>query len=123
MVKALYIYSKHAKKDRELLKRVEDEMHTYVTSVDVSEAPQELRNLIRATPALIFAPDYLQGQELTQDGVDGEILLLAEIYKNLEQDELLIHYQETQRLDNFVNAEKINGQENMLMEMIIEGRI
>lgn len=120
-MKALYIYNQHASREVQLIEKVQNQLGSYVTLIDISNATQELRNLVRATPALIFAPDYLQGEELLKDGVDGEILVLAEMYKKLEQDELAIHNQETQRLDQFVKSENTKAVDGAILDMVEGG--
>lgn len=122
-MKALYIYSKHVKKDRELLKRVEEEMGANVNFIEIDELTIDLKHLVNTTPALIIAPDRLQGELLLNESVDAEILAISELLKEIEADEKKLYNQETLRLDSFINMEKVASEENLLMEMIIEGRI
>ena len=122
-MKALYIYNPHSSIEVGLIERVKTEMGGYVELLDVASVPNELKKLVRATPAIIFAPDYLQGEELTNENVDSGLLLISEMYKELEADELAIHNQETQRLDQFVNGEKQVAIDEYTMDLIIGGVI
>jgi len=122
-LKALYIYNPHSSIEVGLIERVKTEMGGYVELLDVASVPNELKKLVRATPAIIFAPDYLQGEELTNENVDSGLLLISEMYKELEADELAIHNQETQRLDQFVNGEKQVAIDEYTMDLIIGGVI
>lgn len=122
-MKALYIYNPHSAMEVSLIERVKSEMGGYVEVLDVATLPNELKKLVRATPAIIFAPDYLQGEELTSEDVDSGLLLISEMYKELEADELAIHNQETLRLDQFVNGEKQTAIDDYTMDLIIGGVI
>jgi predicted nuclease with TOPRIM domain len=122
-LKALYIYNPHSSIEVGLIERVKTEMGGYVELLDVASVPNELKKLVRATPAIVFAPDYLQGEELTNESVDSGLLLISEMYKELEADELAIHNQETQRLDQFVNGEKQVAIDDYTMDLIIGGVI
>ncbi|MBN2796240.1 MAG: hypothetical protein JXR88_12590 [Clostridia bacterium] len=122
-MKAIYVYSKHVKKDRELLERIKKELPSNVNFLEVDEIPVELKFLVGATPALIFAPNRLQGEDLLNESTDSEMLTLSELFKELEADEEKIYNQETMRLDFLISQEKELAQERMLMEMIVEGRI
>jgi len=122
-LKALYIYNPHSSIEVGLIERVKTEMGGYVELLDVASVPKELKKLVRATPAVLFAPDYLQGEELTNENVDSGLLLISEMYKELEADELAIHNQETLRLDQFVNGEKQTAIDDYTMDLIIGGVI
>ena len=122
-MKALYIYNPHSSIEVGLIERVKTEMGGYVELLDVASVPNELKKLVRATPAIVFAPDYLQGEELTNESVDSGLLLISEMYKELEADELAIHNQETLRLDQFVNGEKQTAIDDYTMDLIIGGVI
>jgi hypothetical protein len=80
-----------------------------------------LKGLVRATPALILAPDYLQGEQLTTDGVDSDLLVVAEMYKKLEEDELLVLNDVTNRLDNFIVSENEKAVDTYTLELIDGG--
>jgi hypothetical protein len=104
-MKALYIYNPNSDFELSLIERAQKEMSTYITTVSVDDCPQMLRNLVRATPALIIVSDDLQGEGLTAEGVDGKLLMTAMLYKRLEEEDLAIHHVETHRIDNMISAE------------------
>jgi hypothetical protein len=118
-MKTLYIYNPHSTIEVETIEKVKSQLGGYLECRSVFEIDSDLKKLVRATPALILAPDYLQGEELLADGVDSELLIIAEMYKALETDELAIHNQETQRLDQFINEEKTNAVDEYTMELIM----
>ena len=120
-MKTLYIYNPHSAIEVELIEKVQLQLGGYVEIVDVSTASDEVRKLVRATPALIIAPDYLQGEELLKDGVDKDLLILAEMYKALEADEIAVHELETNRLDVFINSEKENAIDDYTLSLIEGG--
>ena len=59
---------------------------------------------------------------MLDDGVESELLIIAEMYQKLEADELAIQKQENKRLDQFVVDESNKAVDDTVMEMIIEGR-
>lgn len=103
-MKAVYIYNPHSALEVSLIEQAKEQLGGYVETKSVFEISDDMRALVRATPALILAPDYLQGEQLTDDGVESELLLVAELYKALENDEKAIHNRETQRLDQFIKV-------------------
>lgn len=118
-MKTLYIYNPHSTVEVNTIEKVKSQLGGYLECRSVFEIDLDLKKLVRATPALILAPDYLQGEELLKDGVDSELLIVAEMYKALEADELAIHNQETQRLDQFINEEKTNAVDEYTIELIM----
>lgn len=118
-MKTLYIYNPHSTIEVDTIEKVKSQLGGYLECRSVFEIDLDLKKLVRATPALILAPDYLQGEELLKDGVDSELLIVAEMYKALEADELAIHNQETQRLDQFINEEKTSAVDEYTMELIM----
>jgi hypothetical protein len=104
-MKALYIYNPNSEPELALIEKAQKEMSSYITTVSVDDCPQMLRNLVRATPALIIVSDDLQGEGLIAEGVDGKLLVTAMLYKRLEEEDLAIHNVETHRLDNMISAE------------------
>ena len=105
-MKALYIYNPHNAKEVSLIDRAKSEMATYINVYSVEELPVMLRYYIRTTPALIIVTDDLQGENLISEDIDGKLLATAMLYKRLEEEELIIHNQETNRLDNLIRIEK-----------------
>lgn len=120
-MKALYVYNPNSKKELEVIKRAKKEMDKYITLIPLDSASNEIKSLIRDTPALIIVSDSLQGQELIKDGVDGALIATAMLYKRLEEEEAFIHNAKTYRLDNIVNREKIKAVDDYTEELIISG--
>lgn len=121
-MRAIYIYSKHDAKQRSLIERVESELSGVIEVVELDECPSLLRRLVRETPCLIQAEEHLQGVELLKEGVDGKLLLTAEMYERMDRSEKALHNVDNARLDSFVVGENNTAMDNLVMEMIIEGR-
>ena len=122
-MRAIYIYSKHDATQRNLIERVESELGGIIEVVELDECPSLLRRLVRETPCLIQAEEHLQGIELLKDGVDGKLLLTAEMYERMDRSEKALHNVDNARLDSFVVGENNTAMDNLVMEMIIEGRL
>lgn len=121
-MKALYIYNPHSAYELALIERVQTELGSYVEVVAFPDAPQMVKNLVRETPALISADEYLQGQYLLDDA-DGQLLITAIMYQRMEADELAIHESKTHRLDNFINSEKDQAIDDYTAELLEGGII
>jgi len=122
-MKALYIYNPHSANELLLIERAKSEMDGYVMVISIDDVAQDIKNLVRATPTLIIVSDDLQGEELTKEGVDGNLLSTAILCKRLEEEELAVHKSETYRLDNFVKGENIKAIDNFTMDLILGGVI
>lgn len=122
-MRAIYVYSKHDYNQVQLIERAKSENSGIIEVVEIDDCPELLRRLVRETPALIKAEEHLQGSELLKEGVDGKLLLTAEIYESMDRTERSLHNVDNSRLDTFVNGEKNNAMDDLVMEMIIEGRI
>ena len=122
-MKALYIYNPHSANELLLIERAKSEMDGYVMVISIDDVAQDIKNLVRATPTLIIVSDDLQGEELTKEGVDGNLLSTAILCKRLEEEELAVHQSETYRLDNFVKGENIKAIDNFTMDLILGGVI
>lgn len=122
-MRALFIYNQHSAEDVKVMERAKQEMPTLVEIVEINQASPELRQLIRATPALIPVVDDLQGEYIKGEGVDGQLLVTAELYRWLEREEQVVNNQETYRLDNFINGEKIKAIDDYTIELIEGGVI
>lgn len=122
-MRAIYIYSKHDVTQRNLIERVESELQGVIEIVELDECPTLLRRLVRETPCLIHAEEHLQGEELLKEGVDGKLLLTAEMYYIMDRTEKALHNVDNARLDSFVVGENNNAIDETIMEMISEGII
>lgn len=122
-MRAIYVYSKHDYNQVQLIERAKSENSGIIEVVEIDDCPELLRRLVRETPALIKAEEHLQGSELLKEGVDGKLLLTAEIYESMDKTERSLHNVDNARLDTFVTGEKNNAMDDLVMEMIIEGRI
>lgn len=122
-MKALFIYSEHSADDREIMERAKIEMSTYVEFIEINQASQELRSIIRATPAIIPIVDDMQGEYIKGDDVDGQLIATTAMKKWQQKEEEVVHDQQTFRLDNFVNREKITVLDNYTDELITGGII
>jgi hypothetical protein len=120
-MRAIYIYSKHDARQLNLIERVQTELQGVIEVVEVDDCPSLLKRLIRETPCLIQAEEHLQGIELLKEGVDGKLLLTAEMYERMDRTEKALHNVDNSRLDSFVVGENNNAVDETIMEMIIEG--
>lgn len=122
-MKALYIYNPNSAVEVALIERAQTEMSTYIEAIPFDELPELLRKYIRATPALIPVSDDLQGDELTKEGVIGQLLVTAMLYKRLEEEEAAIHKADTKRLDKLIEKEKTKAIDDYTLELIEMGLI
>lgn len=122
-MKVLFIYSKHSEDDRKIMETAKQDMPTYIEFVELNQASQELRNLIRATPAIIPIVDDMQGEYIKGNGVDGKLIAVVAMNKWLEKEEKIIHNQKTERLDNFITHKKTEAIDNYTEELITGGGI
>jgi len=122
-MKALFIYNPHSASELSIIERAQSEMASYIETVNVDDCPSMVRNLVRATPALIIVNDDLQGENLTAEGIDGKLIATAMLYKRLEEEDLAIHQAETNRLDNLIKTEKTTAIDNYTLELITGGVI
>jgi hypothetical protein len=124
-MRALFIYNKYDQQDMVVIDRAKVELSAYIQLVEINEASPELRGLIRATPALIPVVDDLQGEYIKGESINGSLLVTATLYKWLEQEEAIIHGQQTQRLDGMIQAEKqvavTAAQDAMMTDMMDRG--
>lgn len=121
-MRAIYIYSKHDFKQVQMIERVQSELSGIIEVIEIDECPSILRRLVRETPALIQCEEHLQGSELLKEGVDGKLLLTAEMYERMDRSEKALHNVDNARLDTFVTGENNEAMDNLIIEMIIEGR-
>lgn len=121
-MRAIYIYSKHDYNQLQLIERVESELSGIIEIVELDDCPSLLRRLVRETPCMIQAEEHLQGIELLKEGVDGKLLLTAEMYERIDRSEKALHNVDNARLDTFVVGENNTAMDGLVMEMIIEGR-
>jgi hypothetical protein len=122
-MRAIYIYSKHDARQLNLIERVQTELQGVIEIVELDECPSLIRKLVRETPCLIQAEEHLQGVELLKEGVDGKLLLTAEMYERMDRTEKALHNVDNARLDAFVIGESNNAIDETIMDMIIEGVI
>ncbi len=101
-MKVIYIYNPHVAKEVNILERIQNELGNELIALDVFEISSDLKQLVQTTPALIIAPNYLQGAQLLEESENSELLVIAEIYQKIEQDDLHLYQQKTDRLDNFI---------------------
>jgi len=120
-MRAIYIYSKHDSRQLNLIERVQSELQGVIEVVEFDDCPSLLKRLIRETPCLIQAEEHLQGVELLKEGVDGKLLLTAEMYERMDRTEKALHNVDNARLDSFVVGEKNEAVDELVMDMIIEG--
>lgn len=120
-MKALYIVNNFSTQEMKLIDRVKQEVGGYIEIIQLSDAPKEIKDLVRTTPALIIASDDLQGDNLLAEGIDGKLVVTAMLYKRLEEEELAIHQQETHRLDNLIKIENTRAIDNYTIELIEGG--
>lgn len=122
-MKALYIYNPHSAAEVALIERVLMELGAYVQIISLDDADDQVRYLVRETPALISADEHLQGAQLLGENVDGSLLVTATMYQRVEADELAIFQAETHRLDNMIRTEKTAAIDEYTLELIDGGLI
>lgn len=122
-MRAIYIYSKHDFKQVQMIERVQSELSGVIEVIEIDECPSILRRLVRETPCMVQAEEHLQGDELLKEGVDGKLLLTAEMYERMDRSEKALHNVNNARLDTFVIGESNNAVDETIMEMISEGII
>lgn len=122
---ALVIYNPNSANEVNSLARIQDELSSYlIESQVVSIEAAKLKYPVRATPCLIIIRDDLQGDALlTEDVESGKLNIVANAYKNLQEEERVIHNLETQRLDNLINAEKTKAIDDYTLELVTGGMI
>ena len=117
-MKALYIYNKHSKAERDILDRVKEEIPNMIEVLEISNISDDLKMLISRTPALIVASTHLQGTNLLEA---DDTLVLAEYLKALQEEELAITNEEVPRLDKYIQGENIKAVDNYTLELIEGG--
>jgi hypothetical protein len=122
-MRAIFIYSKHDYNQVKLIERVESECTGYIKVKELDECSDDLRWLVRETPAFIHAEEHLQGMYLLNEGTDGKLLLTAEMYRILDRSEKALHNVDNARLDTFVVGENNYAVDETVMEMIAGGLI
>jgi|GEM_PF-4677601 len=122
-MKAIYIYNPNSAPEISLIERAKEEMTTYINVVPINEIPNVLKQYISATPALIVITDDLQGGGLMATGTDGKLLSTAMLYKRLDEEEIVIHNQNNERLDSMINAEKTKAIDDYTLTLIEGGII
>jgi hypothetical protein len=121
-MRLIYIYNPHSAKEVEMLEAIRSEIGHFVESLQV-ENLMDVRDKypIRATPAIIPICDHWQGDELLAVNGEGKLLVKTLANKIMEEEELVVHNQETHRLDNFVNREKTQAIDEYTLELIEGG--
>jgi hypothetical protein len=121
-MRLIYIYNPHSAKEVEMLEAIRSEVGHFVESLQV-ENLIDVRDKypIRATPAIIPICDHWQGDELLAVNGEGSLLVKALANKIMEEEDLVVHNQETHRLDNFVNREKTQAIDEYTLELIEGG--
>lgn len=112
-MKAIYIYNPHDSNEVILLDRARTELGTYIQDIQAVDF-QAVRDTfqIAQTPALILIREDLQGANLLDD-VNGQLRVTAELWRAIQDEELVIHQTETHRIDNIINSEvKVKLEEN-----------
>lgn len=118
----IYIYSQHDYKQLQLLDRIKQELPSYANEIAVMEVSEAIGKFhVRATPCLIPVLDSLQGDFLLEE-TDGQLLLIAKAYQLMDMEEREFHNVDNARLDTFVTGENNEAMDNLIIEMIIEGR-
>ena len=122
-MKALYIYNPNSASELLLIERAQEEMGSYIAVISIDDLSQETKSLVRTTPALLIVSDDLQGEELTKEDVDGQLVVTGMLYKRLEEEELCIHQAETNRVDCLIETEKTKAIDDYTEELILSGVI
>lgn len=120
-MKALYVYNQYSNSEMANLDRANSEIGYVIDFIEVNALPEILKNYVRATPALLVFSDDLQGANLLGEGVDGNLLVTAMLYKRMEEEELAIHQAATNRLDNMIRIETIKAQDALMDDLIERG--
>jgi len=122
-MRVLFVYNEHDNEELKLSERAISELSTYIKPIPLNEVSPELKSLISSTPIIIPILDSLQGLKLKGEGVDGQLIIVATVYKWLEKEEEVVHNQQTKRLDVLIDREVTTryGQEKTQLENKITG--
>ena len=101
-MKTIYVYSRHVAAELTLLEQVKTENTGHLIEIELDDVAEPFRSCIRTTPALINITDDLQGSQLLGEGVDGKLVATATILKRMQEEDLVVHNQETNRLDKYI---------------------
>jgi len=121
-MRIVFIYSQHDNRQLQVIDRVKEEMSAFVDEVAVMEL-DEAKQLyhISRTPAVIIIREDLQGENLMGEGVDGKLLMSAMVVKQTEEEELVFHNAQHNRMDNYIKARKNEAIDEILDDMLDRG--
>lgn len=122
-MKVLFIYNKESIEDKVIMNRIQKKFPSYLHFIEINTASTELRNLVRATPAILYIPDNLQGEYLKGENIDGELLAIAKLHELIDNEEKIVHNSENHRLDIFINNEKKEVIDKYTIELMKDGVI
>lgn len=113
-MRLLLVYNSYSEAERNAFARIKQELGCYIekefdmnTIIGTDMSGNYLRYSdvfpVASTPAFIPIRDDLCGDNLLQG--DARLNITAEVYKMLQEEEEIIHNQQTKRLDVLVNTE------------------
>jgi hypothetical protein len=70
---------------------------------------------------VIIIREDLQGENLMGEGVDGKLLMSAMVVKQTEEEELVFHNAQHNRMDNYIKARKNEAIDEILDDMLDRG--
>lgn len=120
-MKGLLIYSQYDARQNKLIE-LADKFQGMVQVAEISDCPDMLKRLVRETPAYITADEHLQGEYFMAE-TDPVALIVATIYERMDMTEKALHNVNHERLDSHIIEKQVESKNDMLMEMIVEGRI
>lgn len=105
-MKVILIYNPHNINEVKNLERVKTELASHITEIKVFNIDEiKAKYPIRETPAIIFIRDDLQGKHLFDENTNGELRIVAEMHKVLQEEEKNIFNKTTYRIDYLITQE------------------
>lgn len=113
----IYIYNEHSEIDLLNLDNVKNQLGDKIIRLYDF---QEIKDLIpvRATPAVIFIREDLQGESLYEG--DVEMKMLGHVAKTVDDEETGLFNRNYERLDMVINNEKIKAIDKFKLELKAE---
>ena len=123
-MRAVFIYNPHNANELTMLDRVKQELLQFIDEVEIVDFMEAKHFHISQTPSLIVIREDLQGSNLLSENGDGKLLVTAELWKAIQEEEKAIHnIQDCNRIDNLIVREKTFSQDALVLELIEGGII
>jgi len=123
-MQALIIINPQDARQLAMKERIRAELGTHIETVKIAELTDEIKAAyrIRALPAIIFAPEHLQGTHLLNETESGGTLgITAEVLSAFEKEEQALFDPSSNRVGLYVEKQVKDGQDALLEEIIGRG--